>query len=119
MTPIRVLARLENSSRSPYLAESVDGLWRYHWEEMPGTPWRVEYRPTGQSVYFGSLRAARTATADGHAMQQLVYDCEALLNAPTTPAAEQSEAQRRLTVYREVMTQNQPAPPDNLCRTTG
>ncbi|MEU3455599.1 hypothetical protein ABZ671_18660 [Micromonospora sp. NPDC006766] len=106
MTPIKVLGRLANRSRSPYLAESVDGLWGYRWDETPGTPWCVEYRPTGQLLFFASLRAARIATAAGDAMQQLVFDCEAVLRSRTSTTAEQTRAQQRLTVYREVMAQH-------------
>ena len=119
MTPIKVLGRHANRSRTPFLAESVNGLWGYRWEETPGTPWRVEYRPTGQWVFASSLRAAQIATGNGDAMQQMVYDCEAVLRNPAATDNERAVAQQRLTVYREVIAQHSAAEAASLCPAAG
>ncbi len=56
--------RLEN-----WGAMSADGVWHYRRLEMTGTPWSVEHMPTGiEGNWYGSLPAARAATADGTAL---------------------------------------------------
>ena len=59
--------RLENWS-----ARSLDGIWAYRRLEMSGTPWSVEHLPTGtEGNWYGSLPAARAATADGSALADI------------------------------------------------
>lgn len=56
--------RLENWS-----ARSLDGVWIYRRLEMSGTPWSLEHVPSGtEGDWYGSLPAARAATADGSAL---------------------------------------------------
>lgn len=91
---------------SKWEAVSTDGRWLYRWMDEPGTPWQVEYvpAPTDQWVFYGSLLAARRATADGSALQQLVYDCEAVLSGPNHSDQARQEAGERIAVYRQALT---------------
>ncbi|MBM0201853.1 hypothetical protein JNW90_01120 [Micromonospora sp. STR1s_5] len=91
ITPIRRLNRHE--------AISHDQLWLYVWVEDGTTPWHTEYRPTQQWIYYPSLMEARRQTANGAAIQQMIYDCEAILRA-TAPTPQSKElAQKRLDHY--------------------
>jgi hypothetical protein len=72
LTPVTVTARFP-SFRSGRLedwsAVSADGAWKYERLEVAGTPWQVEHAPTGTlGDWYGSLSAARAATADGSAL---------------------------------------------------
>jgi hypothetical protein len=50
-------------------AVSDDGVWKYERLEVSGTPWQVEHVPAGTlGDWYGSLEAARAATADGSAL---------------------------------------------------
>jgi hypothetical protein len=50
-------------------AVSADGTWKYRRLEISGTPWEVEHVPTGVvGDWYGTLTAARAATADGSAL---------------------------------------------------
>lgn len=55
--------------RECWAAESPDGVWSYRRLELPGTPWELTHNPSGGSVWYGSLRAARAAVADGSALE--------------------------------------------------
>lgn len=52
-------------------ATSVDGVWSYERDEVPGTPWIVKHVPTGRWYYEPSLPKARAATASGAALRYL------------------------------------------------
>lgn len=50
-------------------AESRDGVWRYGRLEITGTPWMTVHLPTGtEGDWYGTLTAAREATANGSAL---------------------------------------------------
>lgn len=56
--------RLEN-----WAAVSRDGVWKYERSEISGTPWAVIHVPSGiEADWYGTLTAARAATADGSAL---------------------------------------------------
>jgi hypothetical protein len=66
LTPI-TLIRHGGQARE---ATSTDNLWHYRFEEdISGTPWFVDYTPTGQQTGFGSLRAARVWTGQPTAVE--------------------------------------------------
>ena len=72
LTPADVTARFP-SFRSGRLenwaAKSRDGVWDYERMEDTGTLWDVTHRPSGLSAaYYGTLTAAREATANGSAL---------------------------------------------------
>jgi len=73
LTPANVTARFP-SFRSGRLenwaAASRDGVWKYERLEISGTPWAVIHVPTGtEGNWYGTLAAARAATADGSALE--------------------------------------------------
>lgn len=50
-------------------AVSCDGVWRYDRLEIAGTPWMAVHLPTAtEGDWYGTLAAARVATADGSAL---------------------------------------------------
>ena len=50
-------------------AASRDGIWRYDRLEIAGTPWVAVHLPSGtEGNWYGTLTAARAATADGSAL---------------------------------------------------
>jgi len=72
LTPVTVTKRFR-SFRSGRLenweARSGDGQWIYRRLEISGTPWELEYVPAGiAGDWYGTLTAARAATADGSAL---------------------------------------------------
>ena len=72
LTPVTITARFP-SFRSGRLenwsAVSEDGTWKYERLEISGTPWQVEYVPSGTiGHWYGSLDKARAATANGSAL---------------------------------------------------
>lgn len=59
--------RMEN-----WEARSRDGIWDYKRLEISGTPWVVLHRPSGlEGNWYGTLPAARAATADGTALASI------------------------------------------------
>ena len=72
LTPADVTKRFPSfrSGRlEAWAAESRDGIWRYARLEIGGTPWVAIHIPTEtEGPWFGTLTAARAATADGSAM---------------------------------------------------
>jgi len=62
-----------------WAAESRDGIWSFKRDESPGTPWIAEHLPTGGTAWYGTLTAARAATAGGDARRDLGIcpDCDA------------------------------------------
>lgn len=50
-------------------AKSRDGVWEYRRLEISGTQWEVLHLPSGTAGdWYGTLTAARKATADGSAL---------------------------------------------------
>lgn len=72
LTPVTVTRRYPSfpSGRvENWEAVSDDGLWAYLRQEISGTPWSVQHVPSGiETDWYGSLPAAREATADGSAL---------------------------------------------------
>jgi hypothetical protein len=72
LTPADVTARFPafRSGRvEAWAAASRDGVWKYERIEDTGTLWTVIHVPTGiEGDYYGTLTAAREATADGSAL---------------------------------------------------
>lgn len=76
--PRRVLTPADVTRRFPsfrsgrpeaWEARSSDGTWLYSRLEISGTPWEVRHLPTGTACdWYGTLSAARAATADGSAL---------------------------------------------------
>jgi hypothetical protein len=76
--PRRTLTAVDITRRHPSFrtgrtenwgAVSRDGEWRYERLEISGTPWAVVHAPTGtEGDWYGTLTAARAATADGSAL---------------------------------------------------
>jgi hypothetical protein len=76
--PRRVLTPVTITSRYPsfragrmenWSAVSADGTWKYERLEISGTPWEAVHVPTGITTdWYGTLTAARAATADGSAL---------------------------------------------------
>ena len=75
LTPVDITARFPsfNSGRlENWAARSRDGVWKYERIEDIGPPWTVIHVPTGtEGGYYGTLTAARAATADGSALAQV------------------------------------------------
>jgi len=68
LTPINITARHRSTRTGKpeiWAARSRDGRWTYDREETTGTPWIVQHRETGEERWFGTLGAARAATANG------------------------------------------------------
>jgi hypothetical protein len=79
LTPVNITERapsFRTGRRETWAAESRDGLWFYKREEDTGTPWIAEHVPTGALSWYGTLTAARHATAMGWANTGCP-DCEA------------------------------------------
>lgn len=72
LTPVTVTSRFPsfNGGRvEAWSAVSTDGLWKYERIEDTGTPWEPTHVPTGiRTDWYGTLGAARAATASGEAM---------------------------------------------------
>lgn len=76
--PRRVLTPADVTRRYPsfrsgrmenWEARSRDGAWFYERLEISGTPWQVTHLPTETAGdWYGTLTAARAATADGSAL---------------------------------------------------
>lgn len=102
-TPIKVTARYAGKY-SVREAASKDGLWLYlHVDDGQGSPWRVEYTPTGQWFYSGSLKRARETTANGNGLRWLMSACRAVLGQADRTAEEQKIARERLAVYEQAL----------------
>lgn len=75
LTPVTVTSRYPSfrSGRvENWSAISADGTWKYERQEISGTPWQVEHVPTETiGNWYGSLPAARAATADGSALADI------------------------------------------------
>jgi hypothetical protein len=71
-TPITVTRRhpsFRGGRVEDWQAVSCDGIWRYDRLEIAGTPWMAVYLPTAtEGDWYGTLAAARAATADGSAL---------------------------------------------------
>jgi hypothetical protein len=72
LTPVTITSRYPsfNGGRlENWSAVSADGVWKFERMEMSGTPWTVEHVPSEiEAGWYGSLPAARAATADGSAL---------------------------------------------------
>lgn len=72
LTPVDITARFPsfNGGRlETWSAVSRDGAWKYERIEDAGTPWAVVHVPTGIGAdWYGTLTAAREATANGAAL---------------------------------------------------
>ena len=72
LTPADVTQRFPSFSGrrvEAWQAVSRDGVWRYDRLEIAGTPWMAVHLPTGtEGDWYGTLTAARAATADGSAL---------------------------------------------------
>lgn len=72
LTPVDITARFRSFSSGRlenWGARSRDGEWAYARLEISGTPWEVTHVSSGADAgWYGSLTAARAATADGTAM---------------------------------------------------
>lgn len=72
LTPVTITERYLNfagTRRETWAAVSKDGQWKYRRLEISGTPWEIEYVPTGeQGDWYSSLPRARASTADGSAL---------------------------------------------------
>jgi hypothetical protein len=72
LTPVNVTARFPSfraGRLENWAAESRDGVWKYERMEDTGTLWAVLHVPTGtEGNWYGTLTAAREATADGSAL---------------------------------------------------
>lgn len=72
LTPADVTRRYRSFSGGrleAWEARSRDGAWAYRRIEISGTPWEIEHLPTGtEGGWYGTLTAARAATADGSAL---------------------------------------------------
>ena len=81
LTPVNITERARSfrtGRLEMWAAESRDGRWFYKREESTGTPWIAEDRETGELHWFGTLRAARYATANwrwGHDLA-VCPDCQ-------------------------------------------
>ena len=75
LTPADVTARFPSFSGrrlENWSAESRDGVWKYERIEDTGTLWTVLHVPTGtEGAYYGTLTAARAATANGSALADI------------------------------------------------
>lgn len=72
LTPATVTKRFpafRSGRAEAWEAVSDDGTWCYSRLEISGTPWEVRHLPTGIAArWYGTLTAARAATADGSAV---------------------------------------------------
>ena len=72
LTPVNITSRypsLRAGRVENWSAVSRDGVWKYERLEVAGTPWAVTHVPTGlEADWYGTLTAARAATADGSAL---------------------------------------------------
>jgi hypothetical protein len=72
LTPADVTRRyraFRSGRPEAWAAASRDGLWTYERLEISGTPWEARHVPTGiAGPWYGTLTAARAATADGTAL---------------------------------------------------
>lgn len=72
LTPVTITSRYPSFSgrrMENWSAVSADGLWKYERIEDTGTPWEAVHVPTGISTdWYGTLTAAREATASGTAL---------------------------------------------------
>jgi hypothetical protein len=72
LTPVDITARFpafRSGVLEAWSALSRDGVWKYERLEISGTPWQVTHVPTGiDADWYGTLTAARAATADGSAL---------------------------------------------------
>jgi hypothetical protein len=72
LTPADVTQRFpafRSGRLEAWQAASRDGIWRYDRLEISGTPWMVVHLPSGtEGDWYGTLTAARAATADGSAL---------------------------------------------------
>lgn len=75
LTPADVTQRMPafRSGRvEAWQAASRDGIWRYDRLEIAGTPWMVVHLPSStEGSWYGTLTAARAATADGSALEYI------------------------------------------------
>ena len=73
LTPVTVTRRFPSFRTGrveDWQAVSLDGMWRYDRLEVKGTPWMAVHLPTGtEGDWYGTLTAARGATADGSALE--------------------------------------------------
>ena len=73
LTPVDVIRRPNprNGQLEAQAAKSRDGIWAYERIETPGDPWTATHMPSGTEVpvLYGTLRDARTATANGTALR--------------------------------------------------
>jgi hypothetical protein len=72
LTPADVTKRFpafRSGRLEAWQAASRDGIWRYDRLEIAGTPWVAVHLPSGtEGNWYGTLGAARAATADGSAL---------------------------------------------------
>jgi hypothetical protein len=72
LTPVDVTRRFlsrRSGLMEDWQAVSDDGVWRFDRLEVAGSPWMAVYLPTEtEGDWYGSLDAAREATADGSAL---------------------------------------------------
>jgi len=72
LTPVSITRRypaFRSGRVENWAAESTDGIWRYERMEIAGTPWVAVHIPTGtEGNWYGTLTAAREATANGSAL---------------------------------------------------
>jgi hypothetical protein len=72
LTPVTITSRYPsfNGRRlETWSAVSDDGTWKYERIEDVGTLWSVVHVPSGiESHWYGTLTAAREATANGNAL---------------------------------------------------
>jgi hypothetical protein len=73
LTPVTVTRRFPSfrSGRvEDWQAVSTDGVWRYDRLEIATTPWMAVHLPSStEGDWYGTLTAARAATADGSALE--------------------------------------------------
>jgi len=73
LTPVDITARFpafRSGRLENWSAASRDGVWKYERLEDAGTPWSVVHVPTGtEGSWYGTLTAAREATANGSALE--------------------------------------------------
>jgi hypothetical protein len=71
LTPVTVTRRypaFRSGRVEDWAAVSADGVWKFARLEIAGSPWEVEHMPTSTlGDWYGTLTAARAATADGSA----------------------------------------------------
>ena len=72
LTPVTITARFPSfrtGRLETWSAKSQDGVWTYERIEDTGSPWEATHVPTGIATdWYGTLSAARAATADGSAL---------------------------------------------------